>query len=74
MERDTMPLPQSWQKVAEPHIKRLEVAAALNANVTYNAKGCAALAFILKRMARIIDDEIDRRRSQHNPRDGRDPP
>jgi len=54
--------PRSWLEVMGPHIRRFEVAAKFGQNATYNATGSAAMARLIKKMATIIDEEIDRRR------------
>lgn len=50
-----------WRELIQPQISRFEVAAAFNGDVKFNAEGSKAMANLLKEMARIIDDEIDKR-------------
>lgn len=60
-----MPDPgQSWIEVTRPIVERWKLCAKLNMSWTENAKGCAALATLVSDMARIIDEEIDRRDKQ----------
>lgn len=51
----------TWADVMAPHIRRFELAAMFGSNATYNAKGAASMAKLLKKMARIIDEEVEHR-------------
>ena len=53
--------PTTWLDVMLPNIRRFEVAAAINGTACWNAEGSKAMAHLLRKMCRIIDDEIMRR-------------
>jgi hypothetical protein len=54
---------RAWHNIIDPIAAKFEVAAALGLEVHYNAEGSKALANLLRKMARIIDDEIERRKA-----------
>lgn len=53
--------PGAWLELMQPHIRRFEVAAKFGGSATYNSTGSAAMAKLIRKMATIIDKEIDRR-------------
>lgn len=54
---------QSWQSVTKGITDRLELCAKMKLDFVHHPAGCAALAKLIKKMAAIIDNEIDRRDS-----------
>lgn len=54
--------PVSRLEIMGPHISRFEVAAKFGGTASYNALGSEAMAKLIRKMATIIDEEIDRRR------------
>lgn len=57
-----MPEPdRSWLQVMKPITDRLDLCAKMDLQFVEGAKGCAAMSKLVKEMARIIDQEIDRR-------------
>lgn len=51
----------AWLELMEPHIRRFEVAGKFGGSAIYNSVGSAAMAKLIRKMAAIIDEEIDRR-------------
>lgn len=51
----------TWRELIDPIAKKYELASMLGMSVSSNAESCAARAQLLRKMAGIIDDEIDRR-------------
>lgn len=51
-----------WREIIDPIAARFEIGAAFNMDVTHNPKGSAAIAKLIREMARIIDDEIEARK------------
>lgn len=59
-----MPPPdRSWTETTRFIVDRWKLCAKMELDWVENPKGCAALATVVGNMARIIDDEIDRRDS-----------
>jgi hypothetical protein len=56
---------REWSEVVEPLAARFEVAAKFGQSAVWNATGSAAMAKLMRNMARIIDDEIMARRAAH---------
>jgi hypothetical protein len=57
-----MPAPeQSWVEVTREIVARFELCAKMNLQHVNTPQGCAAMAHVIKKMATIIDNEIDRR-------------
>lgn len=52
---------ETWLQLMGPHIRRFEVAAKFGGSAVYNSVGSAAMAELIRKMATIIDEEIDRR-------------
>lgn len=50
-----------WADVTAAILRRFDIAAQFDGKAVWNAKGSAACAKIIREMARIIDDEIERR-------------
>lgn len=46
----------NWTKTVADTVRTLEVAAALKANAVYNPEGAAALAKLIKKMAKCLDE------------------
>lgn len=60
-----MPVPeQSWQETLKPIVDRWKLCAKMNLEWVETPQGCAALVEIVEKMATIIDNEIDRRKSK----------
>lgn len=57
----------TWAECVAPLVRRCEVAAATNNKAVWNPVGAKAMGKLLKEMARIIDEEINRRRSPDTP-------
>lgn len=53
-----------WEKITHGIVRRFEVAAAVGGSACWNAKGSKACAAIIKKMARIIDEEIENRKTK----------
>ena len=61
-----MPTPdRSWTAMMQPIIDRFELCAKMGLDFVHQPEGCAALAKVIKEMATIIDNEIDRRDSDN---------
>ncbi len=50
-----------WTECVAPIANKLEVGAKFGERTVFNEEGSKALAKLLREMARIIDDEIERR-------------
>lgn len=50
-----------WREVVRPVVEQLRLASLLGHDHVFNPVGAQATAQLLSDMARIIDDEIDRR-------------
>lgn len=62
--------PPTWTDVMMPHIRRFEVAAKFGKSAVYNPTGSAAMAKLIRKMAAIIDAEVDRRNAPLPPPPG----
>lgn len=61
-----MPSPdRSWAAMMQPMVDRLELCAKMGLDFVHHPEGGAALAKVIKEMATIIDNEIDRRDSDN---------
>lgn len=56
----------TWLEVVGPIVRRFEVASAMNASAVFNADGSKAVASLLKKMATLLDEEIERRSTTLN--------
>lgn len=56
--------PTPWREVIGPIIAQLELAVKMDMDHCLNPKGAEAMARVLSDMARIIDDEIVKRRTE----------
>ena len=54
---------QTWAEITKDIVDRLELCAKLDMDLVEHPKGCAAMAALIKDMARIIDEEIRQRRA-----------
>lgn len=62
-------VPPTWMSVMEPNIRKFEVAAKFDGVASWNAEGSKAMAFLLRKMCSIIDQEVkDRGQDKHPPR------
>ena len=52
---------RTWAELIQPTVNRLDVAITFKATATFNPDGAQALKSLLKEMARVIDEEIERR-------------
>lgn len=60
-----MPKPEeSWTDATKDIVARLELCAKMDMKFIYEPSGCAALAKLLKKMASVIDNEIDKRNGE----------
>jgi hypothetical protein len=55
---------KTWTQVVAPLVRRFEVAAAINGQAVWNAKGSAAMAKVITEMATKLDTAI---RQQEQP-------
>lgn len=51
-----------WSDLLAPHVRKFEVAAAIDGSVTYNAVGCKNMALLLKEIGKLLDREVGRRK------------
>jgi hypothetical protein len=52
-----------WNDLVKPHVQRFKLAAVLGHHVSFNAKGCEAMASLMQQMADTLDNEIARQRA-----------
>ena len=51
---------KTWEEIVAPTVSRCELAAKMGANITFNSDGARALGELIKRMAAILDECVER--------------